>query len=99
MKNEKTSFQKGNSGRPKGKPNKITGTLRQWVNGFIENNTEQIEADFKALEAKDRVLIFEKLLRYSLPTLQATSLNIDFEKLSDEQLDEIINRLKNPNHE
>ena len=38
--------------------------------------------------------MFEKLLKYSLPTLQATSEEIKFENLSEEQLDEIIKRLK-----
>ena len=38
-------------------------------------------------------MMFEKLLKYSLPTLQATSLDFGFEKMTDEQLDEIINRL------
>lgn len=90
-----TSFKKGKGGRPKGKPNKVTGNLRIWISNFINDNKQQIETDFKALEPKDRIAIFEKLLKYTLPTLQATSLTTDFEKMTDEQLDEIINRLKN----
>jgi hypothetical protein len=99
MATTKTSFKKGEGGRPKGKPNKVTGNLREWINGFIEDNRQQIQADFKALEPKDRIMMFEKLLKYALPTLQATSLTTDFEKLTDEQLDEIIDRLKNNNND
>ncbi len=83
------------SGRPKGVPNKTTTDLRQWINNFIDDNREQIKKDWKSLDPKDRIILFEKLLKYSLPTLQATSLTTDFEKLTDEQLDFIINQLKN----
>ncbi|MFP5041907.1 hypothetical protein [Parasediminibacterium sp. JCM 36343] len=97
------AFKQGESGnktgRPKGKPNKVTGNLREWINKFINNNREQMEADFKALEPKDRIVMFEKLLKYTLPTLQATSLTADFAKMTDEQLDEIINQLKKSNND
>ena len=82
------------NGRPKGVPNKTTTDLRQWINNFIDDNRAQIKKDWKCPEPKDRLILFEKLLKYSLPTLQATTLTTDFEKLTDEQLDFIINQLK-----
>ena len=63
------------SGRPKGVPNKTTIDLRQWINNFIDDNRELIKKDWKELEPKDRIVLFEKLLKYSLPTLQSTTLN------------------------
>ena len=87
-------FKKGEGGRPKGKANRVTGNLREFINGLLDNNREQIQADFLALEGKDRIAFFEKLLKYVLPTLQAESL-FDFEKMTDAQLNEIIKRLKN----
>lgn len=83
------------NGRPKGKPNKVTQDLRQWINNFIDDNREQVQKDWKALEPKDRLVMFERLLKYALPTLQATSLDIDLEQLTDQQLDYIIRQLKN----
>ena len=83
------------AGRPSGTPNKLTADLRQRINEVLENNWHTIEADIKALEPKDRLMFIEKLLKYTLPTLQATSLTTDFDKLSDEQLDRIIDELKN----
>lgn len=84
------------NGRPKGVPNKTTTDLRMWINNFIDKNRTQIQKDWKALEPKERILMFEKLLKYSLPTLQATSLDVNFEQLTDEDLDTIIDKLKNP---
>ena len=85
------------NGRPKGIPNKVTTDLREWITNFLENNREQIQQDWKGLEPKDRIVLFEKLLKYALPTLQATSLITDFERLTDEQLDDVIESLKNCN--
>ena len=92
-------FLKGEGGRPKGTPNKITTELREWIGNFIDNNRERIQQDWETLEPKDRIVLFEKLLKYALPTLQATSLTTDFEKLTDEQLNTIIDNLKNSMYE
>lgn len=94
MAGNKTSFKKGQGGRKPGAPNKATKDLRQWINRFIDSQTEQIQKDWQALEPKDRIVLFEKLLKYVLPTLQATSLDIDFEKMTEEDLDRIINELQ-----
>lgn len=61
-------------GRPKGRPNRITQQLRERIADFLEQNWSKIEADFLELEPKDRVMLFEKLLQYTTPRLQATEL-------------------------
>lgn len=80
-------------GRTKGTPNKQTKDLREWMTSFINKNTSQIEVDWQQLDPKDRIVLFEKLLKYTLPTLQAVSNSIDFDKMDDAMLDEIIKRL------
>lgn len=82
------------NGRPKGIPNKSTNDLRQWVGDFIDGQREQILQDWQALEPKDRIMMFEKLMRFVLPTLQATTLQTDFDRMTDDQLDRIIFELK-----
>jgi hypothetical protein len=59
------------NGRPRGVPNKVTTDLRQCITNFLEDNWEQIQRDWQDLEPKDRIVLFEKLLKYVLPTLQS----------------------------
>lgn len=58
-------------GRPKGTPNKVTTTLKEWITKLINGNRKQIERDFKQLSARDRLLIVERLLPYVIPKQQA----------------------------
>ena len=87
---------KGNKtgGRKPGTPNKITTDLRKRINDFLSDNWEMLQEDFKQLEPKDRVNFYEKILQYGLPRLQSTELTSDIERLTDQQLDYIINDLK-----
>ncbi len=61
-------------GRNEGTPNRLTKELREKINDFLNENWEQVEMDFKILEPEKRILLFEKLLQYSLPRMQATEL-------------------------
>jgi len=80
-------------GRMQGVPNRLTGDLRTKVNQIIENNIGTIQQDIESLEPKDRLLILEKLLKYTLPTLASQNIEIDLNSLSDAQLDQIINSI------
>lgn len=81
------------NGRPKGKPNKLTQEARAWLSAVIDKNRKQMERDLKALEPKDRLQMLEKLMQYVIPKQQATTVEIDYSKMSDEQLNAIINTL------
>ena len=67
-------------GRGVGTPNKTTSTVREWLSKLIDDNRNQFEDDFKQLEAKDRVLIMEKLLSYVAPKMQALDAKIEEQK-------------------
>lgn len=92
------AFEKGKSGNPAGKPkgakNKINQDLRQRITDFLNGEFATIAQDFKELEPKDKMRFYTDILQYGLPKLQTTSLEIDFESMTDEQLDYIIEQLK-----
>lgn len=77
-------------GRPKGKTNKNTETLRNKVRKFVDDNLWTIQADFDQMPSKERLLFVEKLLRHVLPPPLH-----ELEKLTEEQLKEVINSLRN----
>jgi hypothetical protein len=69
-----TSFKKGQGGRKPGRPNNATKTLREFIGSFLDKNRTTLQKDFESLDPKDRLIMFERLLKYSLPTLQSTTL-------------------------
>ena len=80
-------------GRVQGTPNAITADLRLKINAIVEKQIDNIEQDLQSLEPMQRLQIVEKLFSYCVPKLQAQSFEIDLMKLSDEQLNQIINEL------
>ena len=80
-------------GRQKGTPNKVTASIKDWLSELIDNNRKQVERDVKQLEPKERLQVLEKLMQYVIPKQQAVSAKVDFEKLTDEQLDTLVSEL------
>ena len=87
-------------GRAKGTPNKVTSTVKDWISQLIDDNRSQIEKDIKKLSPRDRLQMFEKLMQYVIPKQQSVKADIDLSKLSEAQLDLIVDELtKNINYE
>ena len=80
-------------GRKRGTPNRTTSTIREWLTNLIGKNQRQMERDLKELLPKERLMMLEKLMGYVVPKQQAVSATIDYDKLSDSQLDSIITEL------
>jgi len=80
-------------GRPVGAENKLTGELRQRIKTFLDGNFKTIEADFKTLDPEKRITLYERYLKFVLPSLQATDVSLNIEKMTDAELDQVINRL------
>lgn len=77
------------AGRPKGIPNKTTDELRGLFQLFLESNIDNVQADFDKLEPKDRLAFIERMARLVLPPPLH-----ELQRLTDSQLDELIDKLK-----
>jgi len=82
-------------GRPRGTTNKDTRELRERIKSFLDENWVSVENDMKTLEPRERVQMYERLLKYCLPTLQSSKAEINFDAMSEDQLNTIINKIIN----
>ena len=73
-------------GRKKGTLNKDTSELRGIFKKLIENNIEILQSDLSKLEPKERFKVILDLARFVLPTLKATELTDNIEKLRSEKV-------------
>lgn len=91
-------------GRKKGTPNKISGTVKEWITSIIDTNRYQFEEDLELLEPGERVRVISNLLQYVTPKMQSMSpgemLNEEYKKLEellesapDEVIDKIFERI------
>jgi len=93
------SRQKGTpktGGRKIGTPNKITGTLKDFVANLVDDNRDQIINDLKALRPKERLLVLERLMQYILPKQQSVNADVDMSGLTKEI---VIKHVGDPNYE
>ena len=82
----------GISGNYKGRPRrsgKGTEQIRSLIRKFVSANIDGLQADYDKLEPKERFILMERLLRHILPSPVD-----ELERLSDEDLDRLIVKLK-----
>lgn len=85
---------KKTGGRKKGTPNKATTLGKEVIVTLLADYSESglMTSDFMALDPKDRLLIAEKLMQYTMPKMQSTAVDItagDREKTIEEHLAEL----------
>lgn len=80
-------------GRAAGTPNKVSGTLKEWLTSLIDKNRDQIEKDLQDLEPKERLQMIEKLMQYVIPKQAAQQVKLDFDNMTDEQLEQLVNEI------
>lgn len=86
---------KKTGGRTKGALNKLSTDLKQEITDFLNDNFDEVKTEWQNLEGKEKLNFYKDLLKYSVPQMQSTSLETDLSKLTDEQLDYILNNLIN----
>lgn len=87
-------------GRIAGTPNKVTSSVRDWIQQIIDGNRDKFEADLNALEPIDRVKVISNLLQYIVPKVQSVSpeeaLEAELHKIREllfEVPDEAVNKI------
>lgn len=88
--------QSGNpSGRPQGAENKLNRSIKELMHDFLTEKIQELPALWEKLSPRDKVNFIKDIMPYYKAKLQAISISdLDFENLSDEQLDIMINKLK-----
>ena len=92
QKNTKMGLKKGQTnnrrGRPKGSQNRMTVPMKEWIQGLVSENLDQLKDDLKAMEGRDRWAVVEKLMCYITPKLQSldTEAQIKIEYIELERL-------------
>ena len=85
------------AGRQKGTPNKSTTNLKSSIQQIVERQFETLESDLQGLDGRDKINFVLKLIEYILPKQREQKIN--FNELSDIEIDELINRLKSDENE
>jgi len=80
------------NGRPRGAKGKTSEVIRDSIRKFLAKNITSLQKDYDKLEPKDRLLLYERLLKFVVPSPE-----FDLGKLSEQDLDLIIERLKDKN--
>lgn len=88
------------AGRPTGSKNVSTQEVRERFRELVECNLSKFQDDLDSLEPKDRLQIVLQLAKFVLPTLKATTLKTDSDKVitidfGEYRIPDIGNRLKN----
>jgi uncharacterized protein YeeX (DUF496 family) len=86
------------AGRPAGIPNKVTFDMREAIKTILENEIKELPLLLKKMNPEKRADVLSKLLQYVTPKMQNVEVQSLFDKLSDEQLDAIIEKLKSASY-
>jgi len=81
-------------GRPQGSLNKVTKDLRLSITEFLQSNFDTVIKEWARLDGKDKLAFYKDLLKYAIPAMQSTQFITDFDRMTDEELDKVINELK-----
>lgn len=76
-------FEKGHNlskGRPKGSPNKIDGTTKQFLQDLIDDNTDKIKTELEGLKGKAFLDAVFNFMEYVQPKLSRSEVKAEISR-------------------
>ena len=92
--------QSGNAnGRKVGSTNKLPLFHREFIQTLLDGQQERITDELSQLQGKEYFAAINGLIEYVLPKLSRQELHTNFNAMDENQLDDIINKLKENQHD
>lgn len=92
--------QSGNKdGRKVGSVNKLPAFHREFIQTLLDGQQGRIEDELSQLQGKNYFDAINALIEYVLPKLSRQELHTNFNEMDENQLDAIINKLKENQHD
>ena len=90
-------FKHGESGNPNGRPvgagSKLAKPLKEQLADFLNLKIQELPGIWNKLTPRDRAALLKDLLPFFMAKMQAVQMEVDFNNLSEEQVDYIITKL------
>lgn len=80
-------------GRKPGSRNRVTSSTKEWIASVVDNNREQLEKDLKSFDPVERWKVISGLLAFVVPKMSSVNAQIDYERLTDEQLQDVVSEV------
>lgn len=81
------------NGRPRGAKNKSTAGTKAWLQSILEQHRDELTEGFAELSPRDKWKVALNIAQFIVPKQTAVAAKIDFETLSESDINNIINSL------
>ena len=91
--NEKGQFATGTSGNPQGKPVGIQSKAKEMIDRIINDNEDRFLEELNKTQGAQYCKLYIELLAFTTPKMRAVDLQLDFDKLSDGDIELIASEI------